>query len=143
MGKLIIILLVSLILEAVGVVYLNRGLKQIGSAQQLGWVDFKQVVSRGLTNGNILAGVAFEALFFGGILILMSKGDVSFIWPLTSLGFVLTTLAARYILGETVSLVRWSGVLLIMAGAGLIIWSEKTKEPSGQPILNQSDGSQK
>ena len=72
-----------------------------------------------------------------GILILMSKGDVSFIWPLTSLGFVLTTLAARFILGETVSPVRWLGVFLIMLGACLIIWSEKSRENPGlAPGLN-------
>ncbi len=59
----------------------------------------------------------------------MSMGDVSFVWPLTSLGFVLTTLAARFILKEEVPPSRWCGVLLIMLGACLIIWSEKVKGP--------------
>jgi uncharacterized membrane protein len=58
----------------------------------------------------------------------MSQGTVSFIWPLTSLGFVLTTLAARFVLHENVSVVRWGGVLLIMLGAGLITYSEKVLE---------------
>ena len=132
MGKLIAILIIALILEAIGVVYLSRGLKQLPLIKNPGWRQIKQVVGTGLTNGNILTGVAFEALFFGGILVLMSKGDVSFIWPLTSLGFVLTTLAARFILGETVSPVRWFGVFLIMLGACLIIWSDKNRENPGR-----------
>lgn len=140
MGKLVVILVVSLILEAVGVVYLNRGLKELGNVSQFAWRNVKDIAWRSLTNRNILAGVAFEALFFGGILMLLAKGDVSFIWPLTSLGFVLTTLAAKFILGEEVSLVRWSGVLLIMAGACLIIWSEKAKPtPLSPPAISPAE----
>src|ERR1041385_5133016 len=39
-----------------------------------------RLVGRGMTNGHILLGVFFEALFFIGLLMLMSKADVSFVW---------------------------------------------------------------
>ncbi|HXD52977.1 MAG TPA: hypothetical protein VN689_13845, partial [Burkholderiales bacterium] len=58
-----------------------------------------------------------------------SQRDISFIWPLTALSFVMTTLAAVFYLREHVSGTRWAGVALIMLGAGLITWSEKVKEP--------------
>ncbi len=86
-----------------------------------------RLVVRGATNTNLLLGVFFEALFFAGLLVLLSRADVSFIWPLTSLGFVLTTLAAKFVLREDVTATRWSGVLLIMLGAALITWSENAK----------------
>ena len=60
----------------------------------------------------------------------MSRGDVSFVWPLTSLGFVLTTLAAKLVLREEVSLLRWFGVCLIVLGAGVITYTEKHKSKS-------------
>jgi drug/metabolite transporter (DMT)-like permease len=65
------------------------------------------------------------------------------IWPLTSLGFVLTTLAAKYIRHENVSALRWSGVVLIVIGASLVGWSEKAKEPGAAkgPIAGASDSS--
>ena len=63
----------------------------------------------------------------------MSRGDVSFIWPLTSLGFVLTTLMARFVLHESVSPLRWMGVCLIVLGAGVITYTEKVKPPSVTP----------
>ena len=88
-----------------------------------------RLVVRGLTNRNILLGVLLETIFFIGLLILLAKADVSLIWPLTSLGFLLTTLAARYVAHEQVSLVRWGGVILIVLGAGLVAWSEKAKAP--------------
>ena len=126
--KLLILLIVGLLFEAVGVVYLNKGLKQIGEVQKISAPEIARVVKNGATNGNILLGVLFEAIFFGMLLVLMSKGTVSFIWPLTSLGFVLTTIAAKFILHEEVSWLRWCGVLLIMLGAGVITYTEKTAE---------------
>ena len=94
MAKLVVILITALILEAIGEVFLSKGLKQIGEIKHFSIPEIKGVIGRGITNRNILLGVFFEALFFGGLLTLMSKGDVSFVWPLTSLGFVLTTIAA-------------------------------------------------
>src|SRR6266446_385661 len=73
------------------------------------------------------AGVVFEALFFACLLILMSKSDITFLWPLTALSFVMTTLAALLFLGEEVSPVRWAGVIFIVIGAALISYSEHSK----------------
>ena len=132
MPKLVAILVIGLIMEAVGVVFLSKGLKQIGEVSHINVSEVSRLIVRGVKNGNILLGVAFEAAFFGTLLYLMSRGDVSFVWPLTSLGFVLTTLAAKFILHEHVSSLRWGGVFLIVAGAALITYSEKL-EPKKSP----------
>src|SRR5262245_49960954 len=133
MAKLVTILIAGLIFEAVGVVFLSKGLKQIGEASQINFGEVSRLVVRGATNGNVLLGVAFEAVFFGTLLYLMSRWDVSFVWPLTSLGFVLTTLAAKFILHENVSVVRWSGVCLIVAGAALITYSKQLEPKKTAP----------
>ena len=57
----------------------------------------------------------------------MSKSDITFLWPLTALSFVMTTFAALIFLGEKVSPVRWAGVIFIMIGAALISYSEHSK----------------
>ena len=129
MGKFLVILIVALVFEAVGVVFLSGGLKQIGEPQSITAREIAALIKRGATNRNILMGVLFEAIFFGGLLYLLSQRDVSLIWPLTSLGFVLTAIAAKFFLGEQVSGVRWAGVCLIMVGAALITYSEKQKTP--------------
>src|SRR5687768_5340325 len=117
MAKLIIILLIGLVCEAAGVVYLSAGLKQIGGPKQISASEIRRVILSGVTNRNILAGVFLEAVFFAVLLISLKLWDVSLVWPLTSLGFVLTTLAARYIRHEEVNAMRWAGVFLIVAGA--------------------------
>ena len=130
MVKLLGILVFSLLLEAVGVVLLDKGLHEIGGVQKISGGEIVRLVGRGATNRYILLGMLFETVFFIGLLVMLSNWDVSLVWPLTSLGFVLTTLAAIFIRHEHVTLLRWSGVLLIMIGAALVGWSEKRKDPS-------------
>lgn len=127
MMKFVLILIVGLILEAVGVVLLSQGLHEIGEVKRITASEIGRVLVRGLTNRHILLGVAFEAVFFGVLLYLLSRNDVSLIWPLTSLGFVISTAAAKFIRHEHVSNLRWSGVVLIVFGAMLVAWSEKQK----------------
>jgi drug/metabolite transporter (DMT)-like permease len=133
MLKLILILLVGVVFEAIGVVYLSRGLKQLGDVPRVTPAEIIRVVKEGITNPQIIAGVFFEALFFGCLLMLMSRSDVSFIWPLTALSFVFTTLAAKFFLHENISATRWAGVCLIMAGAALVTWSERARAPGAMP----------
>src|SRR5262245_34703557 len=124
MAKLIMILLIALVFEAIGVVFLSKGLKQTGGVSTVNVVEVLRAVRVSVTNGNILLGVFFEAVFFSGLLILLSKSDVSLVWPLTSLSFVMTGIAAKVFLHEQIVPARWMGICLIMAGAALITWTE-------------------
>jgi uncharacterized membrane protein len=139
MVRLLVLLLIGLVFEAVGVVLLKQGLEQAGEIKQVQITEIIRVIKAGATNPRLQLGVLFEAVFFGCLLVLMSKGgDVSFVWPLTAMGFVLTTLAARFYLREEISLARWTGVLLIMIGAAFVIYSEKTKSgPAASPAASQ------
>jgi drug/metabolite transporter (DMT)-like permease len=130
--KFIVILLIALVFEAIGVVFLSGGLKQIGEPKTMNAAEIASLITRGATNKNILMGVFFEAIFFGFLLYMLSQKDVSIVWPLTALGFVITSLAARIFLKEEISTVRWSGICLIVLGAGLVTWSAKQKEKEPQ-----------
>jgi uncharacterized membrane protein len=123
MWKLLLILLVGLFFESVGVVCLKKGITEMGAINGFSLTEIVRVVKSGITNKHI-----FEALFFGCLLLLMSRADVSFVWPLTALSFVFTTFAAMWFLHEKVSTTRWIGVVLILIGAGMVSWSEKQKE---------------
>jgi drug/metabolite transporter (DMT)-like permease len=139
MAKLLVILIIGLMLEALGVVYLSKGLKQIGEPAKMSVPEIRRLVVRGATNGNILLGVLMETLFFITLLILLKLWDVSLVWPLTSLGFVLTALAAKYIRHEEISTMRWTGVILIVLGAVLVGYSEKLKTLApGRPASSVS-----
>jgi drug/metabolite transporter (DMT)-like permease len=131
MTKVILILIVALVLEAVGVVFLSAGLKEMGEMKAVSATEIGRLVKRGVTNGKLLLGVLLETIFFLCLLVLLKQNDVSLIWPLTSLGFVLTALSAKFLLHEHVTGTRWLGVALIVLGAALVSWSEKAgKRPT-------------
>jgi uncharacterized membrane protein len=132
MTKILIILIFALCVEAVGVVFLSKGLKQIGEVQSISAREIGRIIAKGATNRSILFGVALEAAFFGALLYLLSQREVSLIWPLTSLGFVITALSAKIILKEEISGWRWTGVALIVCGAALVSYSEKAKPKSSE-----------
>lgn len=131
MTKLVLLLFAALVFEAIGVVLLSQGLKEIGEIRQINAKEIARVVGCGFANRSILSGIFLETIFFVMLLIMLKNWDVSLIWPLTSLGFVLTTLSAKYLRHEEVTGLRWSGVVLIMIGAALVGWSEKSKPPAG------------
>jgi drug/metabolite transporter (DMT)-like permease len=141
MLKLLLILIVGLIFESAGVILLKKGILHIGEMQSITAPEILRVAKAGALNPQILLGVFFEALFFLCLVILMSKSDISFLWPLTALSFVFATFAAIIFLGESVSPVRWIGVILIVIGAAFISYSQHIKDESPPPARpSHSDG---
>jgi drug/metabolite transporter (DMT)-like permease len=140
MLKFLIVLLIGLTFESIGVVMLKKGMEKIGDVKEVSVSEVTRIVKAGATNGSILLGVFFEALFFVVLLILMSRNDISLLWPLTGLSFVFATIAAIIFLNEKVSSMRWAGVALIVAGAILISYSEKRNERA-KAVTAPSDSS--
>jgi drug/metabolite transporter (DMT)-like permease len=128
MAKLIVVLLIAMVFETTGILFLSKGLRNLEGARKITPAEVAKLLGRIAGNYNIVLGVALQAVFFGCLLFLMANSDVSFIWPMTSLSFVFATVAARFVLHEQVAPLRWVGVCCIMAGAGLITYTEKTKE---------------
>ncbi len=139
MVKLLLILVIGLVFESTGVVLLKKGITQIEEIKVVNVREITRLTKAGLSNPQILLGVFFEALFFICLLILMSKSDISVLWPLTGLSFVFATFAAVWFLHEQVSSVRWIGVLLIMIGAALISYSEQHKTKTGSTSIAQTE----
>ena len=137
MMKLLLILFCGLVCEATGVVLLKKGINQIGDVNGYTAAEIFRVVKSGLTSQTIWLGIFFEALFFIGLLVLMAKSDISFLWPLTALSFVFTTFAAIWFLHEQVAPARWIGVMFIMIGAAFISYSEHAKEKPAPPAASQ------
>jgi len=138
--KLLLILLVGLFFESAGVVLLKKGITRVGEMKEISVPEIVRVVKSGATNAQIWLGILFEAIFFLCLLVLMSKSDISFLWPLTALSFVFSTFAAMWFLHERVSATRWAGVIFIMIGAAFISYSEHSKPKAvierGAPVTS-------
>ena len=128
MLKLLTILLIGLVFESTGIVFLKKGMDRIDKPTDITVRAVARLLKDGATSPQVLLGIFFQALFFACLLVLMSKSDISFLWPLTALSFVFTTFSALLFLGERVSAVRWVGVIFILIGAAFISYSEHSKQ---------------
>ncbi len=72
-----------------------------------------------LSNPWILLGIAFQIVALVLYLIAISRMDLSYVLPMMTSSYVLTTLMAWLVLGERVAATRWIGTLLISFGVML------------------------
>jgi drug/metabolite transporter (DMT)-like permease len=149
MAKFLFILLIAFAFEAFGVIALKKGANEIGvkyserKAAMPVWKNVLKLVGNWFANKNVLFGLLLETIFFILLQYLLGQRDVSFVWPLTAVSFVMTTLAAQFLLHERVDAVRWSGVALIVLGAAFISYSEHQKGKTAPPVAAQTPVTEK
>src|SRR4051812_38999873 len=68
----------------------------------------------------VAAGVALLILWMLSRMALLSWADLSYVLPVTSLGYVANVIMGHYFLNERITPQRWAGTLLIMAGTALV-----------------------
>jgi len=106
--------------NAAGDVLITRAMKQVGEISTMKPGELLRIAGKVLRNGNFLAGVLSLGAGFGAFLTVLSRADLSFVFPAMSLVFVVSTLGARFILRETVTLKRWAGILIVCLGVALV-----------------------
>jgi uncharacterized membrane protein len=81
------------------------------------------LLSMGLKASSIVLaalGVVLLIVWTLSRMALMSWADLTYILPVTSVGYILTALAGKYVLAEDISGARWWGTLLIFAGMVIV-----------------------
>jgi len=68
----------------------------------------------------VAAGVALLIVWTFAHMALLSWADLSYVMPVTAIGYVVTAFAGKFFLGEIVSPMRWAGIVLITAGVTLV-----------------------
>ena len=115
----VIFLLVSVLAGVSGQLVLKRGMTQLG-AQSVSATNLFEVVSRiALSPWVILGLVIYGAGTFFWLMVL-SRVDLSFAYPMTSMSYILIVISSWYFLGEAISPLRIAGVSTVVAGVLLI-----------------------
>jgi multidrug transporter EmrE-like cation transporter len=104
-----------------GEIAVTYGMKATGEPAQLRPKEMLGFLGRALRNGWFWTGLPLLALSFYSLLLLLSWEPISLVIPVSALNpYVFGTLAAKYILGEQISVARWTGVALVCAGVALV-----------------------
>jgi multidrug transporter EmrE-like cation transporter len=106
-------------LNVVGQLFLKYGMSQFGNFS-LSLATLPPVFLKAATSLPVLLGLVCYGLGFMVWLIVLAKADVSYAYPMISLGYVFTAILARVLIGEAVSLQRMAGILIICLGVFLV-----------------------
>lgn len=68
----------------------------------------------------VMLGVVLLIIWMLSRMALLSWADLSYVLPLTAIGYVISALMGRFFLGEHVSPQRWAGTALVFLGITLV-----------------------
>jgi uncharacterized membrane protein len=68
----------------------------------------------------VALGISLLILWMLSRMALLSWADLSYVLPVTALGYVANALLGRFFLSEQITPQRWAGTLLIVAGTTLV-----------------------
>lgn len=69
-----------------------------------------------ITNPFVLGGLSLYGISLLIWLVVLSREDLSFVYPMVAFSYVLTTILAKFFLKEDVPALRWLGLALILMG---------------------------
>jgi uncharacterized membrane protein len=75
---------------------------------------------RAMLNPFVALGIGMLILALLTRMALLSLADLSFVLPLTAIGYVLSALLGKFFLNEEVSTERWLGTVLIFTGSAIV-----------------------
>lgn len=119
----ITLVLVCVLVGAFGQIVWKQGMSSMDKITNVEELLKIKTIFNIFTNKYILFGIVLYGSAFIFWLAAMSTLDISFMYPLLSLAYVVTAVFAVVFLGEVVPLSRWAGIALVVIGCFLIVRS--------------------
>lgn len=120
MLKPFLLVVIAICFSVSGELLLKSGMNQIGIVTLAGlWTTLGKIV----THPRILAGFGLFGIGAVFWLAALSRVNLSWAYPMLSLGYILVLLFSMLVLKETIAPLRWAGVALICAGVVLVFRS--------------------
>ncbi|MEP7084074.1 MAG: SMR family transporter [Betaproteobacteria bacterium] len=113
------LILSGVLLNAAAQLFLKAGTNTLGvvSFSSADWFD--QALRIG-TNPHIIGGMFCYAFSLVVWIMALSRVPVSVAYPMLSIGYVVSAVAAYYLFGESLSVSRWLGIGFIIVGVYLV-----------------------
>jgi multidrug transporter EmrE-like cation transporter len=119
MNKYLPLILTGVLLNAFAQIVLKQGMRAIGTFA----FSLENIIPIGIKvgfNPFVLVGLGFYGISVVVWLMVLSRVDVSYAYPMLSIGYVVAALAGKAFFGEPVDLIRWAGIVTICIGVWLI-----------------------
>lgn len=117
--KTLVMMIIIICASPVGYIFVSKGMKQI---DWQGWSlpDLLHFFVQAFTSGTMWIGIGLLLAYFVAFLVVLSWADYSFVQPAASLSYLIVAVLARYVLQETVTPLRWIGVIIVCSGVFIV-----------------------
>lgn len=115
MTKYIPLILLGVFLNAAAQLTLKQGMRQIGFFE-FKLENFTRIFAAVSLNPYILLGLMCYVVSVGVWLLVLSRVEVSFAYPLLSVGYIVTAFSSYLFFSESVTPTRWLGIAIICVG---------------------------
>ncbi len=119
MARSLPLIFTGVFLNAIAQLALKQGMRQIGHFEFTPAVLWDMSWRIG-TNPYVIFGLACYVVSVAVWLLALSRVDVGFAYPMLSVGYIVTAIAAYYAFGEALTPVRVGGIAVIMVGVYMI-----------------------
>jgi len=120
MLKTLIVMVLAITAGAVGDIFLTLGMKSFGDLSTKGVRELIDLAFRAMTTPKLIIGTILQAVYFGLWLAVLSWEDLSVALPMQALNYVIVAFLSQWYLGESVTLMRWTGIVIICIGVALV-----------------------
>lgn len=114
-----LLILLGVLLNAAAQLLLKAGMSQIGHFE-FSMANLLPIGFRVAANLPIISGLVAYVISVVVWLLVLSRVQVSYAYPMLSIGYVVNALAAYYLFGESLSMTRVIGIFIIISGVYLI-----------------------
>jgi len=104
------------ILSSVGNLFFSIGMKRIGALHGWGWAALRAAFVAIFSSAWVWLGIVSMLMFLASLMLVLSWADFSYVLPATAAMYAATPLLGHFMLGESVTAMRWVGVVLICTG---------------------------
>ena len=87
---------------------------------EFAWANFVPIGMQVAANPFVLAGLFAYVVSVAVWLLVLSRVEVGFAYPMLSVGYIVNAVAGYYLFQENLSLTRITGILIIIAGVYLV-----------------------
>ncbi len=114
--KTYILLLLMVTFGPVGDVLLGKGMKTVGVPNSWTPAELLHFFFRAFTSATVWLGIVTLLAYLICYLVVLSWADFSYVQPASSFSYAIVALLGHFLLGESVSLTRWVGIVIICLG---------------------------
>ncbi|MEJ2587284.1 MAG: SMR family transporter [Deltaproteobacteria bacterium] len=119
MNRYLPLILLGVLLNASAQLCLKQGMRAIGRFD-FSLSNLMPIGVKAALNPFVIMGLLCYVISVGVWMMALSRVDVSYAYPLLSVGYIVTAFAGQLFFGESLGPVRWAGILIICLGVFLV-----------------------